>query len=73
MDEIIRWADFYDYVVFKKNKYEYVSVQFKNNGTFMYSKGYGTSYEAKIDVINYLKSLGKIKILNHDEIKLKFV
>ena len=71
IDSLIKWKNYADYVVFKKGQYGFVSVQFKQEGAFLYSKGFGTSYEAKIEAINYLKSIGKLILVDDAEIKLE--
>jgi len=71
IDSLIKWKNYGDYVSFKKGQYGFTSVQFKQDGAFLYSKGFGTSYEAKIEAINYLKSLGKLILVDSSEIKLQ--
>lgn len=72
IDELVKWKNYGDYISFKKGQYGFISVQFKQDGMFMYSKGFNTSYEAKIEAIYYLKSLGKIVLIVEDDIKLEF-
>lgn len=72
IDSLIRWSDFGEFVSFKKGQYGFMSVQFKQDGIFIYSKGFGTSYEAKVEAIRYLKSLGKLKLIENEDIKLEF-
>ena len=72
LDSLIKWKKFGDFISFKKGQYGFVSVQFKQDGMFLYSKGYTTSYEAKVAAAYYLESLGKISFITEDEIKLEF-
>ena len=71
IDSLIKWKNYSEYIAFKKGQYGFMSVQFKQEGTFLYSKGFSTSYEAKIEAINYLKSLGKLILVDDAEIKLE--
>ena len=72
IDAIVKWKNYGDFISFKKGQYGFLSVQFKQEGRFMYSKGFSTSYEAKIAAIYYLNSLGKIEFIVEDDIKLEF-
>lgn len=72
IDSLIRWYDFNEFISFKKGQYGFVSVQFKQDGVFLYSKGFSTAYEAKVEAIKYLKSLGEIKLIEKGNIKLEF-
>ena len=70
IDSVIKWKDFWNYISFKKGRYGFVSVQFKRDGKFLYSKGFETSYEAKIEAINYLQSWGELILVDDKDIKL---
>lgn len=72
IDSLIKWKNYVDYVSFKKGRYEFIYVQFKQDGNFLYSKSFRTSYEAKIEAIHYLNSLGFIELIKNDDISLKF-
>ena len=72
IDSLIKWKNYSDYVSFKKGQYEFIAVQFKHEGNFLYSKPFGTSYEAKIEAIHYLNSLGLIELVKNDDIRLQF-
>ena len=63
IDALIKWNKYRKHVQFKKIQYEFTSVKFLNDGLFMYSKGFSTSYEAKREAINYLINMILIKMI----------
>lgn len=72
IDSIVKWKKFSQYISFKKGQYGFVSVHFKQDGRFMYSKGFNSSYEAKLNAIYYLNSLNKIIFIVDGEMRLQF-
>lgn len=72
IDTLIKWNNYRKYVQFKRGQYEFMSVKFLQDGSFMYSKGFSTSYEAKREAINYLNALGLIRVVDSVDIKLGF-
>ena len=72
IDSLVKWKHYGDFISFKRGRYGFMSVQFKQDGAFLYSKGFETSYNAKIEAINYLNALGKLHIIDDEEIRLEF-
>ena len=72
IDALVKWNNYRDFISFKRTKYGSISVQFKQDGAFLYSKLYPTYYEAKIEAIHYLKSFDKIKLVDNVNVNLKF-